>query len=285
VDRWLRLASAAPGPANALARTGLFKSLAGIDPRRTLPTIAPRTFRSEFEPRPTGGPRVLLWPDTFTNHLQPEIAHAAVAVLRGAGFQVDLPRAGLCCGRPLYDVGLLDVARERLREILDALRDEIEAGVPVVGLEPSCIAVFRDELLQLFPDDPLAHRLASQTFTLAEMLTRTGISLPRREGRVLVHAHCHHHAVLGLQADRQLLGGLGLEARFLDSGCCGMAGAFGFEKGHYEVSMACAERTLLPAVRKAGPDEIVLADGFSCREQIRQATGRRALHLAKLLAP
>ena len=285
VDLWLRLASLAPWLANALARTSLVKSLAGVDPRRTLPRLAPRTFRSGFEPGKSDGPRVLLWPDTFTNHLQPEIAHAAVAVLRGAGFQVDLPRAGLCCGRPLYDVGLLDVARRRLREILDALRAEIEAGVPVVVLEPSCVAVFRDELLQLFPDDPLARRLSSQTFTLAEMLARTGAPLPVRSGRVLVHAHCHHHAVLGLQADRQLLAGLGLEARFLDSGCCGMAGAFGFETGHYEVSMACAERSLLPAVRDAGPEEIVLADGFSCREQIRQATGRRALHLAELLAP
>jgi FAD/FMN-containing dehydrogenase/Fe-S oxidoreductase len=285
VDRWLRVASIAPGLANALARTRLVKSLAGVDPRRSLPALAPRTFRSGFEPRQTDGPRVLLWPDTFTNHLQPEIAHAAVAVLRSAGFHVDLPRAGLCCGRPLYDVGLLDLARKRLREILDALRAEIEAGVPVVGLEPSCVAVFRDELLQIFPDDPAARRLSSQMFTLAELLNQTDAPLPRREGRALVHAHCHHHAVLGLQADRRLLGEIGLEARFLDSGCCGMAGAFGFEKGHYEVSMACAERTLLPAVREARPDEIVLADGFSCREQIRQATGRRALHLAELLAP
>jgi FAD/FMN-containing dehydrogenase/Fe-S oxidoreductase len=285
IDQWLRLASRAPGLANALARTRLVKSLAGVDPRRTLPILAAKTFRAGFEPWKTDGPRILLWPDTFTNHLQPEIAHAAVKVLRSAGFQVDLPPAGLCCGRPLYDVGLLDIARRRLQETLGALRPDIEAGVPVVGLEPSCVAVFRDELLQLFPDDPIARRLSSQTFTLAELLVRNGIPLPRRDGHALVHTHCHHHAVLGFQADRQLLVGIGLKARFLDSGCCGMAGAFGFEKGHYEVSMACAERTLLPAVRDAGPEEIVLADGFSCREQIRQATGRRALHLAELLAP
>ncbi len=285
VDRWLRMASVAPGLANALARTRFVKNLAGVDPRRTLPALARRTFRSGFESLLLHhSPRILLWPDTFTNHFQPEIAHAAVKVLRGAGFQVDLPRAGLCCGRPLYDVGLLDVARQRLQEILDALRPDIEAGVPLVGLEPSCVAVFRDELLQLFPEDPVARRLSSQTLTLAELLTQREIRMPRRQGRALVHTHCHHHAVLGLQADRQLLGGIGLEARFLDSGCCGMAGAFGFEKGHYAVSMACAERTLLPAIRDAGPEEIVLADGFSCREQIRQATGRRALHLAELLA-
>ncbi len=285
IDRWARLASIVPGFANALARTRLVKSLAGVDPRRSLPALAPRTFRAGSKLRQNDGPRVVLWPDTFTNYFQPEIAHAAVAVLEGAGFQVSLPRAGLCCGRPLYDAGLLDVARQRLREILEALRSEIDAGVPVVGLEPSCIAVFRDELLQLFPDDPVARRLSEQTFTLAEFLTRTGASLPHRKGRVLVHAHCHHHAVLGLQADRELLSRIGLEARFLDAGCCGMAGAFGFEKGHYEISMACAERALLPAVREARPGETVLADGFSCREQIRQATGRRALHLAELLAP
>ncbi|MES1243684.1 MAG: FAD-linked oxidase C-terminal domain-containing protein [Acidobacteriota bacterium] len=284
VDRWARLGSAAPTLANVLARTGLVRSLAGVDPRRSLPKLARRTFRSGFKPRRGEGPRVLLWPDTFTNHFQPEIGHAAVKVLRNAGFQVALPAAGLCCGRPLYDVGLLDLARRRLREILDALRPEIRAGVPVVGLEPSCLAVFRDELLQLFPEDPDARRLSVQTFTLAEILVQTESALPHRTGRLLVQAHCHHHAVLGLQADRRVLGGTGLEVRFLDSGCCGMAGAFGFEKGHYEVSMACAERTLLPAVREAREDEIVLADGFSCREQIRQATGLRALHLAELLA-
>ncbi len=283
VDRWLRVGSLAPGLANALGRTNLVKKLAGVDPRRTLPALAPRTFRSGFEPRTQEGPRVLLWTDTFTNHLQPEIARAAVTVLERAGFQVALPPAGLCCGRPLYDVGLLDLARERLREILNALHAEIEAGVPIVGLEPSCLAVFRDELLQLFPKSPDARRLASQTFTLAEILMQTDAPLPALDARVLIQTHCHHHSVLGLQADRQLLSRIGVEARFLDSGCCGMAGAFGFESGHYEVSMACAERSLLPNLRNASPDEIVLADGFSCREQIRQATGRRALHLAELL--
>jgi FAD/FMN-containing dehydrogenase/Fe-S oxidoreductase len=283
VDRWARLAALAPGLANALGRTRTVKRLAGIDPRRSLPAFAPRTFRSWFEARPVrqgDGPRALLWPDTFTNHFQPEIARAAVNVLENAGFEVALPRAGLCCGRPLYDLGMLDLARRRLREILEAIPEE----VPMVVLEPSCAAVFRDEILQLFPDDPEARRLSAQTVTLAELLTRTEAPLPHRTGRVLVHAHCHHHAVLGLEADRLLLGRLGVEARFLDAGCCGMAGSFGFEERHYEVSMACAERVLLPSIRQAGPDETVLADGFSCREQIGQATGRRPLHLAELLA-
>lgn len=283
VHRWARLASLAPGLANLLAPA--LKGLAGIDRRRALPAFARQTFRSRFarrRPAHRDGPRVLLWPDTFTNHFHPEIGMAAVQVLERAGFRIEIPGRALCCGRPLYDFGMLDPARNRLREILDALRDPIREGVPVVGLEPSCVAVFRDELLQLFPDDPDARRLAAQTHTLAEWMADAELS-PRSD-RILVQAHCHHHAVMGLDADRQLLGRLGGDVRFLDAGCCGMAGAFGFEEGHYEVSMACAERVLLPAVREAGPDDVVLADGFSCREQIFQGTGRRALHLAQLLA-
>jgi len=259
IHRWSRLASLAPGLANLLGRTAAVKRLAGIDPRRTLPAFAPRTFRSWFA-RHKGkqdGPPVLLWPDTFTNHFQPEIGIAAVRVLESAGFRVTLPRSGLCCGRPLYDVGMLDLARRQSQEILDAL----PKGVPMVGLEPSCVAVFRDEMGGTV-----------RMLTLAELLEKT----PPLQSPVLVQPHCHHHAVMGLEADRRLLGP---NARFLE-GCCGMAGGFGFS--HYEVSMACAERVLLPALREA-PESILLADGFSCREQIRQATGRRALHLAELL--
>ncbi|HVG09691.1 MAG TPA: FAD-binding and (Fe-S)-binding domain-containing protein [Thermoanaerobaculia bacterium] len=259
IHRWSRLASLAPGLANLLGRTAAVKRLAGIDPRRTLPAFAPRTFRSWFARHKSreGGTPVLLWPDTFTNHFQPEIGIAAVRVLERAGFRVTLPRSGLCCGRPLYDVGMLDLARRQSQEILDALPE----GVPIVGLEPSCVAVFRDEM---------GDRI--RMLTLAELLEQP--SIPQEP--ILVQPHCHHHAVMGLEADRRLLGA---NARFLE-GCCGMAGGFGFS--HYEVSMACAERVLLLAVREA-PEAILLADGFSCREQIRQATGRRALHLAELL--
>ncbi|HWM93064.1 MAG TPA: FAD-binding and (Fe-S)-binding domain-containing protein [Thermoanaerobaculia bacterium] len=279
VHRWVRLASLTPGLANLLGRTVTVKRLAGIDPRRTVPSFARRTFRSWFARHPgrEDGPRVLLWPDTFTNHFQPEIGVAAVRVLERAGFRVEIPPPGLCCGRPLYDFGMLDLARRQLREIVDAL----PRGVPMVGLEPSCVAVFRDEMRQIFPDGP-------EMLTLAELLGKTPpLPSPAAQERepppVLVQAHCHHHAVMGLGADRRLLEQLGIEARFLE-GCCGMAGAFGFEPGHYEVSMACAERALLPAIRSAAPNTIVLADGFSCREQIAQATGRRALHLAELLS-
>ncbi|HET9225857.1 MAG TPA: heterodisulfide reductase-related iron-sulfur binding cluster, partial [Thermoanaerobaculia bacterium] len=231
----------------------------GIDPRRTLPAFARKTFRSWFarhKPR-EDGQRILLWPDTFTNHFQPEIGIAAVRVLERAGYRIEIPRDGLCCGRPLYDAGMLGLARRQLQEI----EDEIEKGIPIVGLEPSCIAVFRDEGGGRLP-----------VLTLAEFLGTT-FEIPP----VLVQPHCHHHAVLGLESDRRLLGP---DARFLE-GCCGMAGGFGFR--HYDVSMACAERALLPAIREASPGTVVLADGFSCREQIAQATGRRALHLAELL--
>jgi FAD/FMN-containing dehydrogenase/Fe-S oxidoreductase len=283
---WARLASRAPGLVNGMTQSatvsGILKRLAGIHPDRRLPAFAGQTFRDGFRP-PSGSPTVLLWPDTFTNFFQPEIARAAVRVLEVAGHRVAIPRRALCCGRPLYDFGMLDLARRQLRQILESLRPEIAAGLPVVGLEPSCVAVFRDELVNLFPEDEAARRLSAQTFTLAEFLVREGFEPRRRTGRAIVQGHCHHHAVMGMAADRELLAKLGMDFEVLDSGCCGMAGAFGFEANHYEVSLACAERGLLPAVRAAGPDALILADGFSCREQIAQGTGRRALHLAEAI--
>ena len=280
---WARLASRFPGTANALAATGMLKKLGGIHPDRDLPAFAGQTFRDGFAAG-AGAPTVLLWPDTFTNFFQPEIARAAVAVLEAAGHRVAIPRRVLCCGRPLYDFGMLDLARRQLRQVLATLGPEIAAGLPMVGLEPSCVAVFRDELVNLFPDDERARRLSSQTFTLAEFLVRQGFDPARKSGTALVHGHCHHHSVMGMGADRELLGRLDLDFQILDSGCCGMAGAFGFEAEHHEVSLAVAERALLPAVRAAGPEVAILADGFSCREQIRQLTSRRARHLAEVLA-
>jgi Fe-S oxidoreductase len=284
---WARLASRAPGLANGMTQgafSGVMKKLGGIHPDRTLPAFATRTFRDGFVADRGGKPTVLLWPDTFTNFFQPEIAHAAVEVLKAAGHRVAIPARVLCCGRPLYDFGMLDLARRQLRQILAALKAEIAAGLPMVGLEPSCVAVFRDELVNLFPEDEAARRLSTQTFTLAEFLVRSGFEPPRTSGRAVVHGHCHHHAVMGMDADRALLGNMGLDVQVLDSGCCGMAGAFGFETDHYEISQAAAERVLLPAVRATGPDVAILADGFSCREQIRQGAGRRAMHLSEVTA-
>jgi FAD/FMN-containing dehydrogenase/Fe-S oxidoreductase len=286
VPWWARLASRFPGLANGMTQgpfSAILKKLGGIHPDRQIPAFAAATFRDGFAPG-AGAPTVLLWPDTFTNFFQPEIARAAVRVLEAAGQRVAIPRRVLCCGRPLYDFGMLDLARRQLRQILEALRPEIAAGLPLVGLEPSCVAVFRDELVNLFPADEAARRLSAQTFTLAEFLVREGFEPPRRAGTAIVHGHCHQQAVTGMDADRELLGRMGLDLQVLDAGCCGMAGAFGFEAGHYEVSLAVAGRALLPAVRAAGEEALILADGFSCREQIRQLSGRRALHLAEVVA-
>jgi Fe-S oxidoreductase len=180
---------------------------------------------------------------------------------------------------------MVDRAKRWLKEILRELSSEIEAGIPVVALEPSCAAVFRDELTELFPQDQNARRLAKQTFTLAEFLHEHAqdYQLPRLERRALLHGHCHHKALLNFDCEKELLEKIGVELAIPDSGCCGMAGAFGFEKDHYEVSIACGERVLLPEVRKAASDTLIIADGFSCREQISQLTDRRALHLAEVL--
>ncbi|MNX99150.1 Anaerobic glycerol-3-phosphate dehydrogenase subunit C [compost metagenome] len=205
-------------------------------------------------------------------------------VLEDAGFRVVLPAGSLCCGRPLYDYGFLDQAEAQLRAILTALRPALSAGTPIVGLEPSCVAVFRDELGNLFPTDEDARRLKDQVFLLSEFLVSEGYAPPKLEGKALVHGHCHQKALMGMDSDMALLKRLGLDVALLDAGCCGMAGAFGFEAAHHDVAMQVGERVLLPAVREAADDTLVVADGFSCREQIRQSTPRKALHLAEVLA-
>jgi Fe-S oxidoreductase len=229
--------------------------------------------------------RVILWPDTFNNYFYPRTARAAVEVLEALGCHVIVPQNPLCCGRPLYDFGMLAQAKRQLQEILTALRPEIEAGTPIVGLEPSCVAVFRDELTNLFPHDLNAERLSRQTFTLAEFIERKipDAHLPLLRADAIVHGHCHQKAVMKMDAEGQVLGKLGLNFEILDSGCCGMAGSFGFKQEHYGISMDIGNLVLLPAVRKAAKDTLVIADGFSCREQLRQATDRRGLHLAEVL--
>ncbi|MCY1059047.1 FAD-binding and (Fe-S)-binding domain-containing protein [Nannocystis sp. SCPEA4] len=292
IDVWSRLASRAPRLANFMLHARglgrLAKAIVGIAPARSMPRYASETFRAWFrrrEPPAGDGPRVLLWPDTFHDHFHPEVAIAAVRALEAIGYRVDIPPPGLCCGRPLYDFGFLDVARRRLLRIIDAMRPDIQAGVPLVGIEPSCTAVFRDEMPNMLSDDQDARRLRAQTKTLAEFVSGgpLDVELPRLGRDAVVHGHCHHKAVLGFEADRRLLDRLGLEFEVLDSGCCGMAGAFGFESDHYEVSLKAGERVLLPAVRRAAEETLVVADGFSCRTQIEQTTGRRPLHLAQLL--
>ncbi|MGH9369482.1 MAG: FAD-binding and (Fe-S)-binding domain-containing protein [Thermoanaerobaculia bacterium] len=295
IHRWARAASFAPGLVNFLTQTPglsrLTKAAAGIAPERQIPLFSAQSFRGWFRrrPRPPGilGRRpVLLWPDTFNDFFHPGIARAAVEVLEAAGFAVEIPERDLCCGRPLYDFGMLDPARHLLREILGALATPLRQGVPVVVLEPSCAAVFRDELPNLFPEEEDARLLSRQTHLLAGFLGKEapGFAPGSLSGNALLQAHCHQQALFGTGDDEALLGRVGLDFRILDAGCCGMAGAFGFERGkHYEVSVRCAERVLAPEVRRAPADTLILADGFSCREQIRQLTGRRALHTAELL--
>lgn len=230
------------------------------------------------------GPEVILWADTFTNHFEPEIARAAVEVLEDAGCRVIVPEASLCCGRPLYEYGFLHLAKRQLRQIMDTLRDQIRGGVPIVALEPSCTAVFRDELRNLFPHDNDAARLSKQVFTLYEYLQLVNYEPPRLRRRVLVHEHCHQKAILNPTRESELLERMGVELEVLDSGCCGMAGSFGYEKGErYDVSVGAAERVLLPAVRKASHDTLIMTNGFSCRGQIEQGSDRKALHLAQII--
>ncbi|RCV48523.1 FAD-binding oxidoreductase [Marinitenerispora sediminis] len=296
---WARAAALGPGAVNALtaapplARAAAW--LGGLAAERPIPAFAPVRFRDAFRRRAARGagdpgeaPRgpVLLWPDTFTDNLRPEIGAAAVRVLEAAGFAVRVPAATLCCGLTWISTGQLGVARRVLRRTVTALRAEIRAGTPVVGLEPSCTAVLRSDAPDLFPHDEDVRRLRDQTYTLAELLTRHAPDWqpPRLERGAVAQPHCHQHAVLGFDADRELLAGAGADPEVLDVGCCGLAGDFGFTDGHYAVSMACAEDGLLPAVRAADPAAVLLADGFSCRTQIEHAgTGREALHLAEAL--
>jgi Fe-S oxidoreductase/FAD/FMN-containing dehydrogenase len=295
VFRWAKLAAAAPGLANFFTQTSGLSSaaraLAGIAGARRIPRFAARTFRQSFAGRQSPAKagergRVILWPDTFNNHFHPETALSAAEVLETAGFEVALPsQEGLCCGRPLYDYGFLDLAVRMLRRILDALREEIRLATPVVVLEPSCAAVFRDELPALFPKEEDARRLSEQTFLLSELLEKRApdFRFPAVSGKALVQAHCQQKAVLTMDAEESLLRRLGLDVEVLDAGCCGMAGSFGFEKDHYDISVKIAERALLPAVRRADADTLIVADGFSCREQISQLAGRQPLHLADVL--
>ncbi|HZC99854.1 MAG TPA: FAD-linked oxidase C-terminal domain-containing protein, partial [Actinomycetes bacterium] len=296
LPRWAALAARAPRLANRLltspALAGAAKRLGGVDPRRRLPTFAEQTLRAWWQARPAaaaasaGRPRVLLWPDTFTDYFSPGAGRAAARVLEGAGYRVELPDEPLCCGLTWISTGQLDTARRILRRTVERLAALVHGGTPLVGLEPSCLAVLRHDALTLLgPDDPAATPVARAARTLAELLAATpGWTPPDLSGITAVaQPHCHQHAVLGWDADRDLLARAGAEVTAV-GGCCGLAGNFGAERGHYGVSVAVAETALLPAVRAAGPDAVVLADGFSCRTQLDHLTGRRALHLAELLA-
>jgi FAD/FMN-containing dehydrogenase/Fe-S oxidoreductase len=293
IDQWARLASIAPGVANFFSQTPILRDVAryigGITPKRAMPAFARETFKEWFfrrTPRNTTGRPVILWADTFTNFFDPDHGKAAVEVLEDAGCHVFVPREHLCCGRPLYDFGMLDTAKTYLRKVLYNLQPVIEAGMPVIGLEPSCTAVFRDELGELMYGNEDARRLQEQTFQFSEFLIehRKGWTPPHVGGKALVHFHCHHKSIMGKKHEVELLKKMGIDFREPEPGCCGLAGSFGFEEGHYDVSMAIGEQRLLPAVRKLDADELLIANGFSCETQIYEGTGRRPQHIAQVIA-
>jgi FAD/FMN-containing dehydrogenase/Fe-S oxidoreductase len=289
-----RLASYAPSIANALAHAPMLQTFAKkaleIHPQRELPRFARLTFRSWLERRTAPGAsmrEVVLFADTFNNFFEPHVAIAAVEVLERAGFRVIVPREQLCCGRPLYDQGMLERAKLRLREVMDVLDPFAAVGIPIVGLEPSCILTFRDELPSLFPNDPRAKTIAANAFMFDEFLAREAPDFvpPALRVKTIVQGHCHQKAIGGIAGEIAILSrAAGAQLEVLDAGCCGMAGAFGYDRGHFEVSKQIGARVLIPAIDNAPPDAIIVADGFSCRAQIRHFCPSRApMHLAEVL--
>jgi FAD/FMN-containing dehydrogenase/Fe-S oxidoreductase len=288
IDWWASVAARAPRVANglaAMASRARLLSAVGIAHERPLPRFATETFQQWWGRRPVRdqGTNVTLWSDTFTNYFYPEVGRAAVHVLEKLGYRVTVPPQA-CCGRPLYDFGLLDSALDHL-EGLFALPALIQDDAPIVVLEPSCFSVFRDEALNLFPDEPIARSLSDRA-VLFETFLRPHFergALPALAGAALVHLHCHQQALSGHDAAAGAFSVSGLDAEVLDAGCCGMAGSFGFNKQHYKVSIDIGERALLPAVRGASPDTAIIVNGFSCREQIRHLAGRSARHFAEIV--
>jgi len=296
IPLWARFASKAPWLANLLMQTKLAKQLAGISPLRKIPRFPPQSLRVLLGDTSSGdlanrdrnsvkSVSVVLWPDTFTNYFHPEIGLAAVEVLEKLGFNVIIPERQYCCGRPLYDFGMLGLAKKWLTDILNGMAPWIRDGVSFVGLEPSCVAVFRDELRTLFPDDARAQQLSRQFFTLSEFLEKENAKIPRFKNppSILVQGHCHEKSIMTMKSEEAVLAKTGASYKILDAGCCGMAGAFGFEKDHYKISMQIAEQALFPEIRSTSQETLILANGFSCREQIDQAMNRKPLHLAELL--
>jgi Fe-S oxidoreductase len=255
--------------------------------KRTVPKFAPTTFKRWFfkEDRKKSDKKVILWADTFNNYFHTDIAKAAVEVLEHLGYEVLVPKASLCCGRPLYDYGMLNLAKRLLKDIMKKMKKEIQEGTPIIGLEPSCAAVFRDELGDLFPSDIDARRLKSQVYLFSEFMQKFAKDysfLPLNK-KAIVHIHCHQKSVLSTKEDKELFTRLGLDAKVLDSGCCGMAGSFGFEDTHYDISLKVGERVLIPQLEQANEEILIIADGFSCREQIIQTTNKKPLHTAEVL--
>ena len=304
IHKAARIASKMPAVVNffthAPIMSSIAKSIAGIHPKRTIPTFANETFKSWFKKRRKSDDakqkQVILWADTFNNYFRTETAKAAVKVLEAAGFQVKVYKQNLCCGRPLYDWGMLKEAKNLLEEILTVVDKDVSDGIPIVVLEPSCASVFKDELHNLMPERENAKRLGEHVYLLSDFLEKfapnfipshlqargkgKGVSEPK----AIVQLHCHHQTVLGKSGEESILKKIGIEHEILDAGCCGMAGAFGFEKDKFDVSTKIGERKLFPKIRQEGKGRVVIANGFSCREQLEQSLEVSTSHLAEILA-
>ncbi len=292
IDQAARLASKMPEVANLVTQTPVLRSLVrfagGVDQHRPVPKFAPMTLQEWFRRRggtanPHGRP-VVLWPDTFNNHMHTDVGVACVEAIEAAGWQVVMPEGHVCCGRPLYDYGFLDAAQRYLDRSLDVLRDHVRAGTPVVGMEPSCLAVFKDELVKMMPHDEDARRLAENAYHFGEFFEHFDVEPPHLDGKALLWGHCHHKATGGIDPEMRVLQDMGLDVTQANGGCCGLAGSWGFENGKYAISMECGEQGLLPAVRQADKHTYVVANGFSCKTQVKDAgVGRQALHLAQVM--
>lgn len=290
IDRWAQLASVAPEIANLSMKVPgvawLAKKVLHVAQERAIPQFAPYSFTGSHPAKARVRTKtVVLWPDTFNNYFSPQVSESAARVLESAGFDVVIPHGHVCCGRPLYDFGFIEEAKKYMLRNLNRIGAEIDAGLPVVVLEPSCATVFRDELKDLFPNDARAKKLSEQTYLLSEFLDKFAPewSPKKWEKTTLLHGHCHHKAMMKMTAEENVLRRAGAELKTLDAGCCGMAGPFGFEADKFEVSQTLANRVLLPAVKAAGATDAVISDGFSCKEAIHQNCTRDGLHLAEWL--
>lgn len=290
---WARIGSAIPELTNRITHAPSFgtliKQAAGIAPQREVPVFARQTFKqwffNEAQNNPPSEKKLIFWADTFNNYFHAEVAKAAVNLLINAGWHVIVPTIHLCCGRPLYDFGMIGTARRWLKKIILTLREEIRNGTPLVGIEPSCMATFKDELISLFPKDEDARRLSQQAYIFSDFILKENpdFRLPVIGKKAIVHGHCHRKAIFTMDSETELLQKMEVDYQLLDSGCCGMAGAFGFEKEKYDISVKVGERVLLPAVRDMEEGTLLLANGFSCKEQIRQLSSGRAIHIAELI--
>ncbi|PVZ53196.1 FAD-binding and (Fe-S)-binding domain-containing protein [Arthrobacter sp. H-02-3] len=289
---WLGLIGPLGPLVNKVASVGILRRtmlrLAGADPRRSLPTFPKAPFHALAG---AGGPaghaassahRVLLWVDSFSDALSPDVPLAAIKVLQAAGCDIEIAGPGACCGLTLISTGQLTAAKAALRKTLDVLHPHVADGRTVIGLEPSCTAVLRSDLLELLPDDDRARQVSARTRTVAEFLTSINWAPPASGELVLAQPHCHHNAVMGYQKDLELLTSMGCDVE-VSNGCCGLAGNFGMEKGHYEISVAIAEQGILGKVA-ASPDRGILADGFSCRTQVADLSGRDSRHIVQIIA-